>query len=292
MPPNSSFHGVFIEYLIQIGNQRLASSLLQQKREMKMLLLNGIVREVVKPIPRTVFDKDQVEEAFRFMTVGKHTGKVLIKIKDEESPLSNNLYFPAVPRAAFDPGKTYLIIGGLGGMGLELVKWMAMRGARKMLVSSRSGVKTAYQKYALDWVRRVLGAQVSISRTIVVNESSAADLLAEAEDFGPVGGVFNLALVLKDGLIENQTKETFFSVCQPKAIAAIYLDKMTRCFYSELDYFVCFSSIVTGQGNGGQSNYGYANGVMERICDKRRADGLHGLAIEWGIVADIGYVVE
>lgn len=48
-----------------------------------------------------------------------------------------------------------------------------------------------------------------------------------------------------------------------------------------------FSSVSCGRGNAGQSNYGMSNSVMERICEKRRSDGLPGLAIQWGAIGDV-----
>lgn len=51
--------------------------------------------------------------------------------------------------------------------------------------------------------------------------------------------------------------------------------------------FVIFSSVSCGRGNAGQSNYGMANSIMERICEKRKSDGLPALAIEWGAVGDV-----
>lgn len=51
--------------------------------------------------------------------------------------------------------------------------------------------------------------------------------------------------------------------------------------------FVVFSSVSCGRGNAGQSNYGMSNSVMERICEKRRSDGLPGLAIQWGAIGDV-----
>lgn len=55
---------------------------------------------------------------------------------------------------------------------------------------------------------------------------------------------------------------------------------------------MAFSSVSCGRGNAGQSNYGYANSVMERVCEKRRHDGLPGLAIQWGAIGDVGVVLE
>ena len=74
-----------------------------------------------------------------------------------------------------------------------------------------------------------------------------------------------------------QTPDTFLSVCGPKVQGTIHLDEVTRSVCNKtLDWFVVFSSISSGQGNVGQTNYGYANSVMERICEKRDADGLLG----------------
>lgn len=48
-----------------------------------------------------------------------------------------------------------------------------------------------------------------------------------------------------------------------------------------------FSSFSCGVGVGGQTNYGMANSVSERICEKRRRDGYSGLAIQWGPIGDV-----
>ncbi|KAL8612599.1 hypothetical protein ACOMHN_006585 [Nucella lapillus] len=102
-----------------------------------------------------------------------------------------------------------------------------------------------------------------------------------------------MILVLRDGLMENQTVETFQAVGSPKVRGTLHLDALTRqlCPRS-LDWFVAFSSIFTSLGPAGQANYGYANSVMERICEKRVADGLPGLAIQWGVIGDVGVVVD
>ena len=101
--------------------------------------------------------------------------------------------------------------------------------------------------------------------------------------------IFSLK-ILQDGLFENLTETDFQLVANPKAIATIYLDKISRIMCSSLEYFVVFSSIVCGYGNAGQSNYGYANSVIERICELRRSQGLPALAIEWAGVGDVGYL--
>lgn len=70
------------------------------------------------------------------------------------------------------------------------------------------------------------------------------------------------------------------------------LYRVTRQLCPELSYFVVFSSVSCGRGNAGQSNYGFANSAMERVCEQRRHDGLPGLAVQWGAIGDVGVVLE
>ncbi|CAN8007210.1 unnamed protein product, partial [Ixodes pacificus] len=84
------------------------------------------------------------------------------------------------------------------------------------------------------------------------------------------------AQVLRDALLENQTVEAFEAVCRPKVAGTLHLDAASLELCPQLDHFVAFSSMSCGRGNGGQTNYGYANSVMERVCERRVADGLPG----------------
>ncbi|KAM7297358.1 fatty acid synthase-like [Ixodes scapularis] len=105
------------------------------------------------------------------------------------------------------------------------------------------------------------------------------------------GGVCG-AQVLRDALLENQTVEAFEAVFRPKAACTLHLDAASQELCPQLDHFVAFSSVTCGRGNEGQTNYGYANSVMERVCERRVADGLPGLAIQWGAIGDVGVLRE
>lgn len=92
---------------------------------------------------------------------------------------------------------------------------------------------------------------------------------------------FLFGQVLKDGLFENQTQETFQTVCDAKVTGTINLDHVTRELCKDsLDWFVAFSSVSSGYGNAGQTNYGFANSSMERIIEQRRRDGYPGKPID------------
>jgi fatty acid synthase len=253
----------------------------------------GIENGTVRPMKRTIFDIDKSEEAFRYMASGKHMGKVIIKIRDEEhnEVSTNSLKMLAIPRTVFKSNKSYIITGGLGGFGLELVNWMIERGAHKFVLTSRTGPKEPYQYYRLKYFADI-GVKVIISTKDVSTPEGAQQLITEASSLGPIGGIFHLSMVLSDGLFENQTIESFKKVCAPKSTAILNLDTISRQVCDQIDYFVAFSSVSCGVGNPGQSNYGLANSVMERVCDLRRADGLHGFAIQWGAIGDVGYVID
>ena len=174
---------------------------------------------------------------------------------------------------------------------MELINWMIEREARNFVVTSRSGIKDLYQKTRMDHFTRI-GANVKIFTQDASVENGAEQLVNEAESMGPLGGVFHLAMVLSDGLFDNQTLESFEAVVKPKADTFAHLDSITRKKCSQVDYFVAFSSVSCGVGNPGQSNYGFANSVMERTCEQRRRDGMHGFAIQWGAIGDVGYIID
>lgn len=117
-------------------------------------------------------------------------------------------------------------------------------------------------------------------------------VLRTAEKEAPVDAVFNLGVVLKDGILKNQTAETFAESFRSKARATQTLDKLSRKICPNLRHFVVFSSVSCGRGNAGQTNYGMANSIMERICEKRVEEGLPGMAIQWGAVGDVGLVAD
>jgi fatty acid synthase, animal type len=109
---------------------------------------------------------------------------------------------------------------------------------------------------------------------------------------GPVGGIFNLAVILQDSIFDNQVAEKFVESMRPKAVATKHLDEISRVLCPELQYFVVFSSVSCGRGNAGQSNYGMANSVMERIMEQRHNLGLPAKAIQWGAVGEVGLVAD
>lgn len=135
---------------------------------------------------------------------------------------------------------------------------------------------------------RSYGVNVSVCTADVSSETGCEQLLKHAIEMGPVGGIFNLAVALRDGIFENQSEQMFIESLAPKAVATKHLDKYSRLLCPSLKHFVIFSSVSCGRGNAGQSNYGMANSVMERICVERHKSGLPAKAIQFGAIGDVG----
>ncbi|XP_023934577.2 fatty acid synthase [Bicyclus anynana] len=286
---NTTFHGILLDALFDAGPD------CEDKAAVVRCVTEGIAGGAVRPLPATVYSEQQLEPAFRYMAAGKHVGKVLLRVREEEPargparPAARLL--PALPRTYLHPGKSYVLVGGLGGFGLELGHWLVTRGAAALVFNSRSGVRTGYQAWCVRrWRER--GVRVLVSTADATAGPGARALLREAAALAPVGGVFNLAAVLADAYLENLTPDDFRAVARPKVDGTAALDAASRELAPDLDYFVAFSSVSCGRGNPGQSNYGLANSAMERLVERRQADGLPGLAVQWGAIGEVGLVAE
>uniref|UniRef100_T1L221 Carrier domain-containing protein n=2 Tax=Tetranychus urticae TaxID=32264 RepID=T1L221_TETUR len=284
---NSSFQAVCLSFVINkiCENSWEGRQLAEQFQK---FFSEGIDCGEIRPITSHVYKANQVEDAFRLMAKSRHLGKVLIEIRDEKLKLPLEP-LDCVCQTYFHPQKCYIILGGLGGMGLELAYWMVSRGARNLVITSRSGFKSDNERGFIEFLRYYQYRRHNIIVTIndAMTPTMTSQLIDSASRLGPIGGIFNLAMVLKDGLFENQTPEAFELVCGPKIKVTQNLDKISRELCPYLDHFVCFSSIAT-LGSVGQSNYAFANSFMERVCEERRKEGLPGLAVQWGPVADVG----
>lgn len=262
--------------------------------QLSALVQSGLQTGVVKPLKRQVYPMHQLVSAFKAADGETSSGKVLIQIRDEERGTTGKgtkTDFPGVYCTWFYPSKCYVLVGGLGGLGLELSDWMIRRGARKLVLTSRSGITTGYQAKKVAYLRQ-LGAVVEILPITVNSLERVNSLVKFSTRLGPIGGLFNLGMNLVDKPFLEQTVDTFLAATDVKINTTMLLDQVSReePIRASLDYFVMFSSVVAYHGHVGQSNYGFGNSVAERICERRRFDGFPGLAVQWGPVGDVGFV--
>lgn len=112
------------------------------------MMQRDIDNGLIQPLHSTVFQTHEVEKAFRYLSTGKHVGKVLIQVRENETS-SASLPIRTLSKVYCDPHMVYVIPGGLGGFGLELADWLVLRGCRKLVLSSRTGIKDQYQAYRI-----------------------------------------------------------------------------------------------------------------------------------------------
>ncbi|XP_067204115.1 fatty acid synthase-like [Linepithema humile] len=277
-----SFYPVLLDELIGRNHKN--------KSQLYKLMAKGLKNGNIKPIQSTVFPKTEIEAAFRYMASGKHMGKIIINIQEDGKSLDSPVL--AHRRYYCLRDRTYIILGGLGGFGLELTDWLILRGAKNVLLTSETGIKNGYQRMRIElWKSYGVNVQI-VKNANLANLEECEHFLQMAEKQAPIDAIFNLAVVLKDCLLRNQTMETFTASFLSKAWMTQTLDKASRKICLKLRHFVMFSSVSCGKGNAGQTNYGMANSIMERVCEKRAEEGLPGLAIQWGAVGDVGLVAD
>ncbi len=182
---------------------------------------------------------------------------------------------------ALDPDSTTLITGGTGGLGSLIARHLVeAHDARHLLLASRSGPE-AEGAAELRAELEALGAEVQIAACDVADRQQLATLLDSIPQEHPLGAVIHTAGVLDDGTIEALDPERIERVFAPKVDAAWNLHELTA--QRDLSHFILFSSIAGTVGSPGQGNYAAANAFLDALAGHRRAEGLAGQSLAWGL---------
>jgi len=241
-------------------------------------MLEAVVGEVaqgrLKPLPCTVFRPAEAAQAFRYMAQARHAGKIVVvpdPAGDAEVPIRSD--------------RSYLVTGGLGGIGLLTAEWLAERGARHLALLGRRDPGPA----ARESIARMetAGVAVRVRRADVADESVLRGALADLLDGAPpLGGVIHSAGVLDDGVIAQLDWPRFASVLAPKVEGGWALHQTTRGH--ALDFFVLYSSVASLLGSPGQANHASANAFLDALAHYRRSCGLPAVSLNWGAWLETG----
>jgi acyl transferase domain-containing protein/acyl carrier protein len=236
-------------------------------------------RRELTPLALTIFSEAQVVDAFRFMAQAKHIGKIVVT-KSNSALVTRPSQINGLRGDV-----TYLITGGLSGLGLETARWMVGEGARKLvLVGRRAPDRDAA---AILHELTLEGAQIAVEKCDVSEAGQVDEMLRRvSESMPPLRGIVHAAGGLDDGTIEQQTWSRFARVSAPKVLGAWNLHQRTLSL--ELDFFVLFSAAATLIGSPGQGNYAAANAFLDALAHYRRSIGLPALSINWGAWSETG----
>lgn len=183
------------------------------------------------------------------------------------------------------PDQTYLITGGLGGLGLELARWFVHQGVRHLLLVGRSAPKAQ----AIEVLREIArtGANLRIARADVSQVESVSALLSTVtREMPPLAGIVHAAATLDDHTLLDLTEESFLEVMKAKVFGAFHLHSLTKDW--PLDFFTIYSSAAGTLGSPGQGNYAAANTIVDALARARMVAGQTAMSIAWGAFSSVG----
>ncbi|WP_437759716.1 non-ribosomal peptide synthase/polyketide synthase [Sorangium sp. So ce1389] len=202
------------------------------------------------------------------------------------------------------PDASYLITGGLGGIGLAVARWMVELGARRLILMGRSALPARSRWKEIDAdsapgrqiaairALEARGASVHLAAVDIADEERLASFLEqfEAEGWPEIRGVMHAAGLLDDRLIARLDAASFLRVLGPKVKGAWQLQRLFAG--KPLDFFVLFSSAAAVLGSAGQANYAAANAFLDALAPWMRAQGRSALSIDWGAWAEVGMAAK
>ncbi|KAK8037713.1 hypothetical protein PG991_001059 [Apiospora marii] len=275
---NATFTAVDVLHIL-LRRQDMASELLHKTMAMAF---DGRLHH---PRPLNVYDVGSVEDAFRYIQRGKHSGRVVISI-DPLTKVQKSLITRRTWR--FDGESSYLVVGGLGGVGRSILAWMVARGAKNLIVPSRSG---AASHAAAKAVRELRAKNITILTPkcdVASSESFIESLDNWKKLMPPIRGCINLAMVLNDAFFENMTHSQWIRTMDSKVATSWNLHTLL----GGLDFMILFSSVSGIAGNPGQSNYAAGCTFQDSLAHWRTSHGRRTTAIDLGVVSEVGVVAE
>lgn len=238
-----------------------------------------------KPIhPITHFDAANIEDAMRFMQKGSHIGKVVVVMPQDPESLKVQ---PHRPNFQLSEESSYLLVGGLGGIGQAIAIWMAEAGAKEIVFFSRSAATPGkYDKFVQEL--HALGCSAVLVSGSVTSETDIKQAVKASTK--PLGGVIHMSMVLNDSALPNMPFEDWQTTLGPKVAGTWNLHKALLDEQQNPDFFILVSSVSGICGQWGQANYAAANTFLDAFTQYRHSLGLPSATVDVGVVEDVGYV--
>jgi zearalenone synthase (highly reducing iterative type I polyketide synthase) len=184
---------------------------------------------------------------------------------------------------------TYVLAGGMGGVGRSLAKFLVANGARNLVFLSRSGTSSSHAKRLVEEMEHK-GVKVAVFACDVADSDALASTLAICkETMPPIRGAIQAATVIRDAIFHNLTFQNWQTNLRPKVQGSWNLhEQLPR----DMDFFVMLSSIVGLIGHRSQAGYAAGNTYQDALAHYRRLSGLPAVSINLGAMLDVGTIAE
>jgi acyl transferase domain-containing protein/NADPH:quinone reductase-like Zn-dependent oxidoreductase/acyl carrier protein len=231
----------------------------------------------LRPLPSTLFPADQVVEAFRFMSLAQHVGKVVVAAPAMEDRDFEPVSCFARPR--IEASRSYLVTGGAGHLGGVAARALIAMGARSIILIGRSSPSEALQSRLVEL--RSSGATVTYISADLSRTEARETVLGAMAGLPPLGGILHSAGILQDGIATGQDEASFRAVFDGKVGGLDIIEAIATA--GGAPFVLLFSSIAAAFGSPGQTNYAAANAVLDAAAARLRSRlGLCGQSIAWG----------
>ncbi|KAL6885742.1 hypothetical protein GGI43DRAFT_432364 [Trichoderma evansii] len=276
---NISFSGLDIGALV--------SEYPDKCEKLGLQVLKLLEQGVIRPLKNvTQYSFGQIEQAFQLMQSSDNIGKVVLIPRPDD-------VVPVIPGGlgAFrlSSNGTYVLVGGLGGIGRSIAKMLADKGAKHFVFLSRSGNTRPEAQALLDELREQ-GVSSTVTAVDVADKAQLEAALNKVkQSCPPIKGMINCAMDLKDGIYNNMTAKDWNLSLRPKLKATRNLHELLP---ADLDFFVCLSSIAGIIGNRGQANYNAGNNYQDSLMHHRAASGLAATSLNLSLVVGVGVSTE
>ncbi|MGZ5629168.1 MAG: SDR family NAD(P)-dependent oxidoreductase, partial [Methylobacter sp.] len=211
---------------------------------------------------------EKAADAFQCMAQARHTGKIVLSHQT----------------GVIKPQHSYLITGGLGGLGLKLAEWLIEQGATHVILNS---INPANEHAQAQLNALQQQAQVELIVADIGQADQVQDLFEQIKaGQPPLAGIIHAAGKLDDGMLQQLDWLRFMSVLKPKLHGSWHLHRQSQSL--NLDFFIEFSSATALLGAPGQGNYAAANAFQDALAHQRKLQGLPALSINWGPWGEVG----
>jgi acyl transferase domain-containing protein/NADPH:quinone reductase-like Zn-dependent oxidoreductase/surfactin synthase thioesterase subunit len=258
---------------------RLAAQKPETHRQVLDEVASMFARGELAAHPVTTLPIGQLGAALKALSRANVIGKVAVTMGDGTVRVAP----PNTLRLRAD--RSYLISGGAGGFGLEVARFFVTRGARHLVLVSRSGPKRAEDAEVISALE-AQGVRVWQERLDIADGRAVSALFERQRTRPALGGIVHSAAVLDDARLADMTDARFARVFAPKAVGAWNLHRASLECEAPLEFFVMFSSISSMLGLFAQSSYAASNQFLDALAAHRQARGLPGLSLNLGVLGD------